>query len=53
MAVYNLCVWLTNSAGSAFFMALGFLILLAILESYVIDWIEAWKERKKSNMEAK
>jgi len=34
-------------------MALGFLIFVAILESYVMDWIEAWKERKNSNKEAK
>ena len=47
-AVYNLSVWLTNSAGLAFFMALGLLILLAILESYVIDWIKEWRERRKA-----
>jgi hypothetical protein len=45
LVVWNLSVWLTNSIGLAFFMALGFLILLAIVESYVIDWMEKKKEK--------
>ena len=45
MAVYNLSVWITNSMGLAFFMALGILILMALAESYVIDW---WEKRKEN-----
>ena len=45
--VYNFSAKLTNSLWWAFVMALGFLIFIAILESYVIDWIEKWKERRK------
>lgn len=49
--VYNLTVGWTSSLWWAFAMALGFLILFAIAESYVIDWIEAWKEkRRKKNL---
>ena len=45
--VYNFAAKLTNSLWWAFVMALGFLIIIAILESYVIDWIEKWKERRQ------
>ena len=45
--VWNLAARWTNSVWWAFAMALGFLIFIAILESYVIDWIEKWKERRK------
>ncbi len=43
--VWDIAVWITNSMGLAFFMALGFLILFAIAESYVIDW---WEKRRES-----
>ena len=46
VAVWDLSAWLTNSAGLAFFMSLGILILLAIAESYIKDWIE----RRKSSI---
>jgi hypothetical protein len=45
--VYNLAVGQTGSLWWAFLMALGFLIIIAIAESYVIDWIEKWKESRK------
>lgn len=48
MAVWNLSAWLTNSIGLAFFMALGILILMAIAESYIIDWIEKWKAGREA-----
>ena len=48
LAVWNLSAWLTNSVGLAFFMALGILILLAIAESYVTDWIEDYLNQRKS-----
>ena len=47
MAVWNLAVWLTNSIGLAFFMALGLLILLSIAESYIIDWMEKRRQAKR------
>ena len=43
VAVWDVAAWLTNSIGLAFFMALGILILMAIAESYIIDW---WEKRK-------
>ncbi|MBQ7509925.1 MAG: hypothetical protein IJT53_03350 [Prevotella sp.] len=45
--VYNLAVSKTGSLWWAFLMALGFLIIIAIAESYVLDWIEKWKESRK------
>lgn len=45
--VYNLAAKWTGGPWLAFFMAIGFLIFIAILESYVIDWIEKWKEKRK------
>lgn len=45
--VYNLAVKFTNSLWWAFLMALGFLILIAIAESYLIDWIEKLKNKKE------
>ena len=45
--VWDIAVWITNSMGLAFFMALGFLILFAIVESYVIDWWEKRREAKQ------
>jgi len=45
--VYNFSAKLTNSLWWAFLMALGFLIFIAILESYITDWIEKWKEGRK------
>ena len=47
MVVYSYAAKLTNSLWWAFLMAFGFLILIAIAESYVIDWIEKWKEGRK------
>lgn len=44
--VYSWAAGFTNSAWWAFAMALGFLIIIAIFEGYVIDWIEKLKERK-------
>ena len=43
MAVWDLSVWLTNSVGMSFFMALGLLILMAVGESYIKDWLEKRK----------
>lgn len=40
VVVWDVSAWLTNSVGLAFFMALGILILLAIAESYITDWID-------------
>ena len=45
--VYSYAAKLTNSLWWAFLMAIGFLIFIAMLESYVIDWIEKWKEGRK------
>jgi len=45
VVMWDIAVWLTNSAGLAFFMALGFLIIFAIAESYVIDW---WEKNKQN-----
>ncbi|MDE6011486.1 MAG: hypothetical protein K2J86_03070 [Prevotella sp.] len=45
--VCNLAIGLTNSLWWAFLMALGFLIIIAILESYVTDWIQKLKNRKE------
>jgi len=47
MVVYSYAAKLTNSLWWAFLMALGILILIAILESYIMDWIEKWKEKHK------
>lgn len=44
MVVYYLAVWKTGSLWWAFAMALGFMILIAITEAYVIDW---WERRKQ------
>jgi len=45
--VYNLTLRLTNGGRwTAFFMALGVMILLAVAVGYVIDWIEARKEKR-------
>lgn len=41
--VWDVAIWLTNSLGLAFFMALGLLILMAIAESFIKDW---WEKRK-------
>lgn len=46
MLVYYLAAWKTGSLWWAFAMALGFMILIAIAESYVIDWIEKRKEKE-------
>ena len=46
VVVWDIAVWLTNSMGYAFFLALGFLIILAIAESYVKSWIEKRRESK-------
>ena len=43
--VFDFALAWTESAWLAFPMALGFLIIIAILESYAIDWIEKWKEK--------
>ena len=45
VVIWDIAAWLTNSVGLAFFMALGILILLAIAESYVIDWWEKNKQK--------
>jgi len=46
--VYNLTLRLTNGGRwTAFFMALGVMILLAVAVGYVIDWIEARKEKRQ------
>ena len=37
--VWDFSAWLTNSVGLAFFMALGLLILIAIAEFYIKEWI--------------
>ena len=50
IVVWDIAVWLTNSAGYAFFLALGFLILIAIAESYVMSWLEKRREAKKGLM---
>lgn len=47
LVVWDLAVWITNSVGLAFFMALGFLILFAIAESYVMDWLEKKKNQSQ------
>jgi hypothetical protein len=47
LVVWNIAVYQTNSLLAGFCLALGCLILLAIAESYVIDWIEKWKENRK------
>ena len=47
IVVWDIAVWLTNSIGYAFFLALGFLILIAIAEGYVMSWIEKRREGKK------
>ena len=47
MVVYYLAVWKLNSLWWAFVMALGFMILIAIAEGYVIDWIQKLKDRKE------
>jgi hypothetical protein len=39
--VWDLSVWLTNSIGLAFFMALGLLILISIAEFYIKEWINS------------
>lgn len=46
LIVYNLTAYLSASHTASFWMALGFLILLAIGESYVQDW---WAKRKEKN----
>ena len=46
VAVWDLAVWLTNSIGLAFFMALGLLILLSIAESYIKDLCDRWFPRQ-------
>jgi energy-coupling factor transporter transmembrane protein EcfT len=43
--VFDIALAWTESAWLAFPMALGFLIIIAILESYAIDWIGKWKEK--------
>jgi len=46
--VYNLTLRLTNGGRwTAFLMALGVMILLAVAVGYVIDWIEARKEKRQ------
>ena len=50
MAVYFLAVKQTGSLWWAFLMALGFMILIAIAESYLIDWIERRKERRSDSV---
>ena len=47
MVVYYLAAWKLNSLWWAFVMALGFMILIAIAEGYVIDWIQKLKDRKE------
>ena len=47
LVVWDISVWITNSMGYAFLMALGFLILIAIAESYITDWLERRHEAKK------
>lgn len=44
--VWDIAVWITNSMGLAFCMALGFLILFAIAESYIKDWLEKRKDQE-------
>ena len=38
LIVYNLTAYLSARRTASFWMALGFLILIAIAESYVQDW---------------
>lgn len=45
--VFDFALAWTESAWLAFPMALGFLIFIAIFESYAIGWIENWKARNK------
>ncbi len=46
--VYNLTLRLTNGGRwTAFFMALGVMILLAVAVSYCIDWYDARKEKRQ------
>ncbi len=47
MVMWNIALWITNRPGLAFFMALGFLILIAIAESYVKDWLEKRRNEKE------
>ena len=47
VVVYDLAVAWTASLWWAFLMALGFLMLIAIAESYVVDWIQKYKEKKE------
>lgn len=44
LIVYDLTAYLSASRTASFWMALGFLILIAIAESYVQDW---WAKRKE------
>ena len=44
---FDIALAWTESAWLAFPMALGFLIFIAILESYMIDWIEKWRNRQR------
>lgn len=46
--VFDIALAWTQSAWLAFPMALGFLIIIAIAESYVIDWIRSKKDRKET-----
>ena len=46
MVVYFLAAWWLNSVWLAFLMALGFMILLALAESYLIDWLDRRKNRR-------
>lgn len=50
MVVYYLAAWKLNSLWWAFVMALGFMILIAIAERHVIDWIEKMKDKKKNQV---
>ena len=45
--VFDFALAWTESAWLAFPMALGFLIIIAIIESYVIDWIEKRKNSQE------
>jgi len=46
MVVYFWAAWWLNSVWLAFLMALGFMILLALAESYLIDWLDRRKNRR-------
>ena len=48
VVVWDIAVWLTNSMGYAFFMALGLLIVLVIIEAYVKSW---WEKRREGKTE--